>query len=93
MKKIWSDKGSNFYNWLMKSWFRNDDSKNYSTQNKGKSAVTERFIESLEKTSINIWQYVASLSNHVDVDKLLGVMKKVAAPFVQNSRWNLLMSS
>ena len=45
--KIWVDKGSEFYNRSMKSWLEKSDIKMYSTYNKGKSVVAERFIRTL----------------------------------------------
>ena len=42
--KIWVDKGSEFYNSSMKSWLEKNDIEMYSTHNKGKSVVDERFI-------------------------------------------------
>ena len=43
--KIWIDKGSEFYNRLVKSWLKENDIEMYSTHNEGKSVATERFIE------------------------------------------------
>ena len=49
--EIWIDKGSEFYNRLMKSWLEKNDIEMYSTHNEGKSVVAERFIRFL-KTKI-----------------------------------------
>ena len=49
--KIWIDKGSEFYNRLMKSWLEKNDIEMYSTHNERKSVVAERFIRFL-KTKI-----------------------------------------
>ena len=46
--KIWVDKGSEFYNRSMKSWLQDNDIVMYSTHNKGKSVVSERFIRILK---------------------------------------------
>ena len=46
--KIWVDKGSEFYNRSMKSWFEKNDIKMYSTHNEGKSVLAERFIRTLK---------------------------------------------
>ena len=43
-KKIWEDKGSEFYNILMKPWLQDNDIEVYSTNNGGKSVIAERFI-------------------------------------------------
>ena len=42
--KIWVDKGSEFYNRSMKTWFEKNDIYMYSTHNEGKSVIAERFI-------------------------------------------------
>ena len=39
--KIWIDKGSEFYNRLMKLWLQENDIAMYSTQNEGKFVVAE----------------------------------------------------
>ena len=46
--KIWVDKGSEFYNMYFKKWLRDSDIAMYSTHNKGKSVVVERFIRMLK---------------------------------------------
>ena len=43
-KKIWVDKGNEFYNRLMKSFLQKNGMEMYSTYNEGKSVVAERFI-------------------------------------------------
>ena len=47
-KKIWVDKGSEFYNRGMKSWLQDNDIGIYSIHNEGKSLVAERFIRTLK---------------------------------------------
>ena len=42
--KIWVDKGSEFYNRLMKSFLEEKGIEIYSTHNEGKSVIAERFI-------------------------------------------------
>ena len=46
--KIWVDKGSKFYNRSMNSWLQDNNIEMYSTHNKQKSVVAERFIRILE---------------------------------------------
>ena len=46
--KIWVDKGSEFYNRLMKSWLQENDITIYSSHNEGKFVVAERFIRTLK---------------------------------------------
>ena len=65
--KRWVDKGSEFYNRSMKSWLQDNDIAMYSTHNKGKSAVAERFIRTLKK---RIYKNMASISKNVYIDKL-----------------------
>ena len=43
--KIWEDKGSGFYNKLMKSWLQDNQIEMYSTHNEGKSVVAEDLFE------------------------------------------------
>ena len=42
---MWLDKCGKFYNRSMKSWLQDNDIEIYSTHNKRKSVVAERFIE------------------------------------------------
>ena len=46
--QVWLDKDSEFYNRSMESWLEDNDSEMYSTHNKGKSFVAERFIKTLK---------------------------------------------
>ena len=46
--KVWLDKDGEFYNRSMESWLEDNDSEMYSTHNKGKSFVAERFIKTLK---------------------------------------------
>ena len=65
-KKIWVDKGSEFYNNSVKKWLRDSDIEMYLIHNEGKSVV-ERFIRTLKT---KIYKYVASVSKNVYIDKL-----------------------
>ena len=47
--RIWVDKGSEFYNKSIKSWLEKNNIEMYSTHNKGKSIITDRFIRALKK--------------------------------------------
>ena len=71
-KKIWVDKGSEFYNRSMESFLQNNDIETYSACNEGKSVVAERFIRTLQK----IYKYMTSLSKKVFIDKLDDIVKK-----------------
>ena len=57
--KIWVNKCSVFYNRSMKSWLENNNIEMYSTQNKGKPVVAERFIRNLKN---KIYKYMISVS-------------------------------
>ena len=46
--KIWVDKGKELYNNSFKKWLQDNDIVMYSTNNKGKSVVAERFIRTLK---------------------------------------------
>ena len=50
----------------MKTWLEKNAIEIYSTHNKGKSVVAERFIKSLKNT---IYKYMASISKNVYIDK------------------------
>ena len=56
--KIWVDKDRESYNRSTKSWQKNAIEM-YSTPNKGKTVVTERFIRTLKN---KIYKYMTSIS-------------------------------
>ena len=66
-KKIWEDKGSEFYNAYFKKWLRDNDIVMYSKHNEGKSVVAERFIRKLKS---KIYKCMTSISKNVYIDKL-----------------------
>ena len=57
--KIWTDKGSEFYNSSFKKWLKDYDIEMHSIHNVGKSAVAERFIRTLKT---KIYKYMTSVS-------------------------------
>ena len=65
--KIWRDRGVDFYNRSMKSWFQNNDTEVHSTYYEKKSVFTERFIRTLKNKT---HRYVTSVLKHVYVNKL-----------------------
>ena len=71
--KIWVDKGSEFYNSSFKKWLKENDIEMYSTNNEGKSVITERFIRTLKN---KIYKYMTSVSKNVHIDKLDDIVKK-----------------
>ena len=64
---IWVDKGSTFYNRLMKLWLPGTGIEMYSTHNERTSGVAEGFIRALRN---KIYKYMASVSKSVYIDKL-----------------------
>ena len=57
----------------MKSFLQNDDIEMYSTHNKGKSVVAERFIRTLKN---KIYKYMTSVSKNVYIDKFDDIVNK-----------------
>ena len=71
--KIWLAKGSEFYNRSMKSWLEKSGIEIYSTRNKGKSIVCERFIKTLKN---RIYKYMTLVSKNAYIDKLNDIVNK-----------------
>ena len=71
--KIWVDKGSGFYNASFKKWLQDNDIVMYSTNNEGKSVVSERFIRTLKS---KIYKHMTSISKNVHIDKLDDIVDK-----------------
>ena len=46
--KIWIDKGTKYYNWSIELWLEKNAVTRYSTHNKGKSVVPQKFTKTLE---------------------------------------------
>ena len=55
-RKIWVDKGIEFYNRSVKSWLKKNAIEMYSIHNEGKSFVAERFIRTLKS---KIYEYTS----------------------------------
>ena len=70
-KKIWVDKGSEFYNSSVKSWLQNNDLEMYSTHKEWKSIPAEKFVRTLEK---KIYKYMTSILKNVYIDKLNNIV-------------------
>ena len=64
---IWVNKGSEFYNTLMKSWLQDNNIEMYSTHNEGKSVITEISIRTFKN---KIYKYMTSVLKNVYIDKL-----------------------
>ena len=71
--KIWVDKGSEFYNKSIKSFFQNKDIWTYSTNNEGESFVAERFIRTLKN---EICKCMTWATKNICIDKLDDMVDK-----------------
>ena len=58
--EIWVDQGSEFYNKFFKDFFKINNNEMYSTYNKGKSVVAERFIRTLKNKML---KHMTAISN------------------------------
>ena len=65
--KIWVYKGTKFCNNSFKKWLKDSDIEMYSTHNKGKSVIAERFIRTLKS---KIYKYMTLISKNVCIDRL-----------------------
>ena len=71
--KIWVDQGSEFYNQPFKDFLKINNTEMYSTFNKGKSVVAERFIRTLKNT---IFKHMTTISKNVYIDVLNDIVNK-----------------
>ena len=71
--KIWTDKGSEFYNRSMKLWLESYAVEMYSTHNEVKSVAAERIIRTLKN---KIYIDMISVSKNVYIDKLDDIVNK-----------------
>ena len=65
--KIWVDQGSEFYNTHFKIWLKDSNIEIYSTHNKEKFAVAERFIRALKN---KIYKHMTAISKKFYFDVL-----------------------
>ena len=65
----------------MKLWLDKNDIEMYSTYNKGKSVVAERFIRTLKN---KICKYMTSISKNVYIDKLDDIVNKCENKYQKN---------
>ena len=65
--KIWVDQGSEYYNRVFKKWLSGNDIIMYSTFNKGKSVVAERFIRTLKN---KLYKHMTATGKNVYYDVL-----------------------
>ena len=71
--KIWADQGGEFYNNLFKRLLRINGIEMYSTYNKEKSVVAERFFWALEN---KIFKHMTVVSKNVYFEVLEDIVKK-----------------
>ena len=71
--KIWVDQGSELYNSSFKKWLKENHIEIYSTYNKGKSAVAERFIRTLKN---KIHKHMTTVSKNIYFDLLKAIIDK-----------------
>ena len=71
--KIWVDHGREFYSKLFKRFLKINAIEMYSTYNKGKSVVTERFIRTLKN---KIFEYTRAVSKNIYFDVLGDIIDK-----------------
>ena len=71
--KIWVDQGGEFYNRDFKKWLSDNYINMYSTNNAGKSVVTERFIRTLKN---ELYKHMTATGKNVYYDVLDDVVNK-----------------
>ena len=79
--KIWVDKGSEFYNRSMKSFFQNNEIEIYSAHNERQSVFAERFIRTLKNKT---YKYMTSVLKNMYIDKLDDVVNNKIAHISHN---------
>ena len=87
-KKIWADKGSQFYNRRMKSCLQDNDIENDSTHNEWKSVVAERFIRTWKN---KIYKYMTSVSKNVHINELDNMSINLIIHILEKLKSSLLM--
>ena len=71
--KIWVDQGKEFYNKDMSRWLVDNGIGIYSTYNKGKSVIAERFIRTLKN---KLYKHMTAVSSDVYYDVLDDIVDK-----------------
>ena len=71
--KIWVDQGSEFYNKSFKDFLKMNNIEMYSTFNKQKSVVAERFIRTLKN---KIFKHMTAISKNIYFDALDDIVNK-----------------
>ena len=71
--KIWIDQGGEFYNNLLKRFFKINNIEMYSTYKKEKFVVAERFIKTLKN---RIFNHMTAASNNIYFDVLDDIVNR-----------------
>ena len=71
--KIWVDHGSEFYNNILKKFFKKNEIEMYSTFDGGKSVVAERFIKTFKN---KIYRHMTTVCENVYFNVLDNIVKK-----------------
>ena len=71
--KLWVDEGGEFYNNLFKRYLKIKNIEMYSTYNKGKSVVAERFIRTLKN---KVFKHMIAVSKSVYFNVLNDIVNK-----------------
>ena len=66
-KKIWEDKGSWFYNKMVKLWLQDNHTEMYLTHNEGKKVNAERFVRTFKNKAC---KYITLVSKNGYIHKL-----------------------
>ena len=73
LNKIWVDQSSEFYNSQFKKFLKENNIEMYSTYNKGKFVVAERFIKTLKN---QVYKNLTAVSKNVSFDVLNDIVDK-----------------
>ena len=73
LNKIWVDQSSGFYNSQFKKFLKENNIEMYSTYNKGKFVVAERFIKTLKN---QVYKNLTAVSKNVSFDVLNDIVDK-----------------
>jgi hypothetical protein len=72
-RKIWVDKGSEFYNLQFIKWTKSEKIELYSTYSESKSVIVERFNKTLKQ---NMWRIFSERNNRKWIDILPDLIKE-----------------
>ena len=86
--KIYIDQCGEFYNKFFKRFLKKNNIEIYSTYNKGKSIVAERFIRTLKN---KIFKHMAAVSKNVYFDMLDDILNKYNNIVHKSIKWSQLM--